>query len=525
MKRFLIILSLLVVVLLQSSCQKKDAIDPGFKDIKRSTIYDYLLENEKDYSSFLKILQASGLDKTLSAYNPGGKTGGVDYTLFLPDNNAVEEFIQENGQYSSLEEILNDQAFVEILAKYHVLNQGVESNEFPFGTFNQPTLSNDFLNVNFDIQPDTIFYKINNQAKVIKANIELSNGYIQVIGSVLKPISLNSYGWLKRNSSYSIFTQALEVTGIADSINVDMKQEGQTLQSFTMLVEPDSIFAKRDIHSFEDLANFVSPGRTDYKAGNNPLKIYVGYHLLTGSHFLDDIAQKNTNYNNFADIPLKINGMGLDVLINEDPKFIFVDEKNDTTDYIGMFYDASNVNTQSGPIHFINQILMPRAATSADVGFEFYDEPLLEEYRRIGGTYIIEKPELMKNVTWTGAELSYVKSLDINNEDAWSDDYLQIDGDFTITYNIPKVIPGKYEVRLWADAYSERNAVVEIYIDDNKLGSLVDLTKGGDANWVYRNINVGTVDFKRYASHAIKIKSLIPGRFVWDVIQFIPVKN
>jgi len=523
MKRLSIILSLLVVILLQSSCQRKEAIDPGFKDVKKSTIYDYLVEHENEYSSFLKILNVSGLDKTLSAYNPGGKTGGVDYTLFLPDNNSVDQFIQESGQYNSLDELLNDSAFSDALARYHVLNQGVATNDFPFGTFNQPTLSNDFLNVNFDVQPDTTFYKINNQAKVTKANIELSNGYIQVIGAVLKPITLNSYGWLKRNSGCTIFTQALEATGIADTINVDMKQEGQTLQSFTMLVEPDSIFKKRNINSFEDLARLISPDRTDYTASTNPLNIFVGYHLLTGSHFLDDIVIRNTNYNNFADIPLRINGLGLDIVINKNPEYIFVDEKNDTTDFIGLYYDASNVNTQSGPIHFINQILKPRTATRAEVGFEFWEEPVLEEYRRLGGTYIIENPALMKYVTWSGAKLSYVKSLDVNNEDAWSDDYMLIEGDFTITYNIPKVIAGKYEVRLWADCYNERNAVVELYIDGIKLGGLIDLTKGGNADWVYRNLLIGPVDFKRYEGHSIQIKSLIPGRFVWDVIQFIPV--
>jgi uncharacterized surface protein with fasciclin (FAS1) repeats len=507
---------------MHSSCTQENALDPGFKELEKYTIYDYVVANEKDYSSFLQILKASGMDKTLSAYNPGGKTGGFNYTLFLPDNAAVDEFIRESDQYSSLEDLLNDQAFVVALAKYHILNQGVASNEFPFGTFNQPTLSNDYLNVNFDIRTDTTFYSINNQAKVIKANIETNNGYVQVIGSVLKPITLNSYGWLKRNGQYSIFTAALEATGIDKVINVDMKAEDQTLQPFTTLVEPDSIFHKRNINSFEDLAKKISPDRTDYTNSTNPLNLFVGYHLLNGSHFLDDIARNNTNYNNFADIPLRINGQGMEIVINKNPDYIFVDEKNDTTDYIGLYYDASNVNTQSGPIHFINQILEPRTPTRAEVAFEFWDEPLLNEYRNTGGTFLIEDPSLMKNVTWTGAKLSYVKSLD-PEEDAWSDDYLQIEGDFTITYNVPKIIQGKYDLYLWANRFSSANAVIEVYVDGNKLGGLIDLTSGADANWVYRDIKVGTVDFKKYAGHSIQIKTLIPGRFIWDAIQFRPV--
>lgn len=181
------------------------------------------------------------------------------------------------------------------------------------------------------------------------------------------------------------------------------------------------------------------------------------------------------------------------------------------------------------PLILLNAIIVTMAAVGAYAAtfqkleaFEFWDEPLLNEYRNTGGTFLIEDPSLMKNVTWTGAKLSYVKSLD-PEEDAWSDDYLQIEGDFTITYNVPKIIQGKYDLYLWANRFSSANAVIEVYVDGNKLGGLIDLTSGADANWVYRDIKVGTVDFKKYAGHSIQIKTLIPGRFIWDAIQFRPV--
>lgn len=526
MKRNSIILSLLVIFSVFYSCTESDEPTAGFKDSEKHTIYSYLVENEAEFSSFLQILKAADLDKTLSAYNPGGKTGGVGYTLFAPDNKAVDEYIKaSNGQYGSLQDLLNDKAFVNVLARYHVVNQEVASNEFPFGTFNQPTLSNDYLNVNFDIQPDTTFYKINNQAKVIKVNIETSNGFIQVIGSMLQPITLNSYGWLKNNPGYSIFTSALEATDIDKLINVDMKLEDQTLKPFTLLVEPDSIYKKRGIETFEDLANFISPGRTDYTSSNNPLKLFVGYHILVESNFLDDLARANTNYNTFADIPLNINGLLLDIVINRG-KETFVDENQNSTDFIAMYYDQSNVNTQSGAIHFINQIMRPQIASRAIVDFQFNDEPFLAQYRRIGGAYEIEKHEVMQNVTWSDdAKLTYVKSLD-DTEKAWGKDYLFIDGDFTITYRVPKIIQGKYNVFLGAHAYSSANALVEISIDGNKVGGLVDLTKGGSASNPYfgwPGYKVGSVDFKKYDHHDVQIKTLIPGRLIWDYIRFEPI--
>lgn len=519
MKRIVILFGLLLLFM-QYAC-KKTPVEAGFEDVKKYTIYDYLVENDSAYSSFLAILQKGGLDKTLSAYNPNG----INYTLFLPDNKAVDNFLKTSSTYHSLNDILSDQEFSSALARYHVLNSGTSTYEFPFGTFAEPTLSGDFLNVNFLFGTDTTFYNINNQAKVIKANIELSNGYIQVIGSMLNPITMNSYAWLKNHPAYSILTAAMEATGIDKIIDVDMKLENQTLKPFTVLVEPDTIYQKRNINSFADLANVISPNRSDYTSATNPMNLFVGYHILTESKFLDELQGVSTNYNTFADVPLTINGVGLDIVINKG-KEIF-DTKisgKDTTiiDYVGLNYDASNVITQSGAIHFIDQILKPQQPTRAIVTYEFYEEQVLTEYRQKGGTFLMENPKLFDYVTWTGAKLFYVKSAD-PAELAWSKDYLQIDGDFAISYQVPKIIQGKYTVYLGANAYSSLNALVELYVDGNKLGGLIDLTKGGTASNPYVAYKVGTIDFKKYDAHTVTVKSLIPGRLIWDYIRFEPL--
>jgi len=515
MKKISIILGLMVVLFLQYSCEKPP-VTAGFEDMEQSTIYDYLIQNERDYSSFLSILKAGGLDKTLSAYNPNG----IDYTLFVPDNKAVDQFIKDNGQFASLDAILKDKVYVEALARYHVVNLGTSSFEFPFGTFSEPTLSGDYLNVNFILAKDTTYYKINNQAPVTKTNIELSNGYIHVIGSMLKPITLNSYDWLKQSASYSILTSAIEATGWDKIIDVDMKLKDQPLKPFTMLVEPDAIYKKRNVNSFADLAKLISPNRTDYTNASNPLNLFVGYHILNESKFLDDLQGKVTNYNTFADVPVTINGVGLDIVINKG-KEEFV-EGNDTIDYVGLDYDGSNVITQSGGIHFIDQILKPQTPSRAIVTFEFYEELLLQEFRLKGGTFLIENEKLMDYVKWTGSKLYYVKSND-DSERSWSKDYMMIDGDFTISYQLPKIIQGKYTVFFQADAYSSTNALVELYVDGNKLGGLIDLTKGGSATNPYSSVKVGVIDFKKYAGHTIEIKSLIPGRLKWDYIRFEPL--
>lgn len=495
----------------------------GFEDMEQFTIYDYLMQNETEFSSFLAILKAGELDKTLSAYNPNG----INYTLFAPDNKAVDDFIKSSGKFSSLDALLQDKAYAAALARYHVVNQGTSTYDFPFGAFNEATLSGDFLNVNFILAKDTTYYKINNQAPVTKANVELSNGYVHVIGVMLTPITLNSYNWLKNNPSFSILTSAIEATGYKELIDVNMKDENATLRPFTVLAEPDAVYKQANINNLQDLANLVSPGNTDYKNPDNPLNRFVGYHLLIDNVFLDDFVGRSTNFNTYADIPLTINGVGLEIIINKG-KEIFEEKINpqtgDTTiiDYIGMDYDASNVITQSGAIHFIDRVMKVQTPTRAIVTYEFYDEPALEEYRREGGSFLIENEELMRNVSWSGSKLFYVKSFD-DAERSWSKDYLQIEGDFEISYKLPKIIQGKYDVFLQADGFGGQNALVEVFIDGIKLGGLIDFTRGGNAGNPWVRYRVGSIDFKRYAGHTVTLKTLIPGRLKWDYIRFEPI--
>jgi uncharacterized surface protein with fasciclin (FAS1) repeats len=513
MKRGKYIIGLLLVVVL-FSC-KRDPIEANFEDVEKSSIYDYLMENKEEYSSFISILEAGSLIKTLSAYNPDG-TG---YTLFLPDNAAINNFIDENDQFSSLNDILNDHAYAAAFSRYHVVNMGVHTNQFPFGAFSEPTLSGDFLTVSFIIEPDTSYYKINNQASVIYPNIEVSNGFVHEVQTALKPITFTSYQWLEQNQGYSIFKDAVDLTGLRNLIDFNMKVE-EDKQPVTMLIEPDRIYNEKGINNVNDLAAFVSPDDTDYTSSTNPLYNFVAYHILNGQYFIDNFEGISTNYITNSEIPLNINGLGIDLAINKGKEdTVYVGEN--PVDYIGFLYDESNVISQSGAMHFIDRIMVQRAPSRATRTFEFYEEPLLNEYRQEIGTFLIEDKDALKTIEWSGADLSFVE-LGEQQSSAWGADYLEINGDFIISYTIPRIIQGRYRVYLGAEAYNAQNALIEVFIDGKKVGSLVDLSTGGTSNNPFQRIELGTIDFTRYSTHKVEIRPLIPGRFLWDYIRFEP---
>ncbi|MBN2611237.1 MAG: fasciclin domain-containing protein [Bacteroidales bacterium] len=522
MKDLIKIYGLLVLSCLFSSSCKEPVVEAGFEDQEKLTIYDYITENKDNYSSFLSILEKGGIDKTLTAYNPNG----IGYTLFLPTNSAVDEFIAQNPQYNTLQDLLADETYVRVLCRYHIVNMGIESNSFPFGALPEYTLSEDFLTVGFVIEQDTSYYKINNEAPVIQPNIELSNGYIHVISNMLKPVVYTTYNWLELNPGYSIFKAAVDTTGLKEVFDLNMKEvEDIAFRPFTLLVEHDSVFNKRGIASIQDLINLVSPDRTDYASNLNPLYGFVSYHQLTETMFMDDFVDNNTNYTTYSAVPLNIDGLGLDIAINKGKEiFDTIINTPDTTiiNYISFDYDASNVLTQSGVIHFIDRVMFQKTPSRANQVFEFYNEPLFNEYRLEPGEYLVEDPTALQVVKWTGPDLIFVETGN-NESPAWSADYLYLNGDFTISYTIPKIVQGNYTVLLYADAFYYLNALIEVYIDGKKVGGLVDLTTGGSSSNPFFEFEIGSVNFLKYEAHTVEIRSRIPGIFIWDYIRFEPL--
>ena len=262
----------------------------------------------------------------------------------------------------------------------------------------------------------------------------------------------------------------------------------------------------------------------NYTSVTNPLYNYCVYHVLTGGRYINDFEGVVTNYTTLSEIPLNINGLGNDLLINEGKQvFDTIIAGVDTTiiDYIGFLYDESNITTQSGSIHMIDRMMKQVLPSRAIVTFEFWEEPQITDYRREIGSYLIEE-ETLNFIEWEGADLYFTERGD-EQTSAWGNDYLDITGDFKISYVIPKIVQGKYMVFLGAERYNSANALVEVYIDGKKVSSLVDLSQGGSANSPFQKIELGTIDFIKYESHKVEVIPLIPGRFLWDYIRFEPI--
>jgi len=521
MIKYRAIIMLLIALSLSISCEK-NADTSGFFTEDMLSIATFLESNQEEYSRYWQLVEKTGLFPSLNAYNPKG----INFTLFLPTDDAFERYIADNDKYSSFEDLLNDYEFIWTLTRYHILNRSVRTSDFPYGALPDSTATGDYLTISIEVTEDTTLYRVNNTSPLIAMDIETINGYIHIIDNVLEPIINNSYEWLENQEGYSIISKALELTGLKDTMGVyRVSESGDQIQNqFTVLAEHDSIYHRAGIQTAEDLVSkYATPG-LEYPDPENLLYQFAAFHLLEGSYFLDEFTGLS-NYNSYAIYPVSISS-GLEIKINTGvDSFGYEITGSDTTliDYINLFYQESNVNTKTGPIHFISQVMELYRPSLATRTFQFLEEPQIIEAKSSPGTYEFFDPENFEVLWWEGPEsIIYEKSSSTGSGQPLNGDYLDIGGNFTIHYSMPKIMPGIYKVELSMQRTNSSNATIRVFIDGKRMGGNINLTNGGSGNDPYPIFEIGTVNFSTYKEHEIIISSLIPGKMKWDFVRFNP---
>ena len=507
-------------IFLLTSC-KKTMNETGFFDENVLSLATFIEKNQEEYSRFWELVQATGLYHTLNAYNPHGD----GFTLFLPTDEAFDRYIQENDNYSSFEDLIQDSDFTSLLCRYHLVNRSFISNEFPYGALPDSTATGDYLTIGIEVQGDSSLYTVNNSAPVIVIDIEATNGYIQVIDEVLEPISFNSYEWLNNTDGYSILSSAFDLSGLKDTMDIyKISSTGQLIKNgYTVFAEHDSIFQRNGIFSIEDLIDRVHTPGYELNDPEGGLYQFAAYHMLEGRYFLDAF-QGASNYNSYAVYPVAINA-GLEIRINAGvDSFRFEISGADTTliNYIGVYFQESNVNTKNGPVHFITEMMELYQPGRSQRTFQFLEDPKILEASRNVGSYEFVDHDLLELIRWEGPEsLIYVKGSSSDNN-AYSRDYIDLTGSFDFEYDMPKIMPGRYTVEIRTDAYGNENATIQVRIDGKRMGGNINLTSGGSSANPFSNFTLGIIEFTRYEGHLLEVNSLIPGVMLLDMIRFTP---
>ena len=276
------------------------------------TVSDYVLNRSDRYSHFINLLERAKLLSLLNTYG--------QYTLFLPDNEAVEKYVQEQdsiywatkdsdypvwtGITSPLVEELSD-SMATVIARNHVIEASTRMAEMGEGALPERNFNNRLLGVNFVVKDEQYYIMLNNSAAIIYGDNNVENGVVHLIDKVISPSQKNVPELIGSYNYFKLFTEALNVTGFCDSLKLDnddsYNYEEYTITDailgyvtyapktkfykYTAFIETDEVFNANGIYTLDDLKCFAEKWYGKEESDNprsprNALNKFVAYHFV-----------------------------------------------------------------------------------------------------------------------------------------------------------------------------------------------------------------------------------------------------
>ena len=302
---------ILIVILSFFSCTEE--IDESNRyTFTGETVADYLLNRSDKYSHFIRLLKQADLLSLLQTYG--------QYTLFLPDNEAVEKYIYEQdsiyqatkdskkpvwtGVTSPYIEDLSD-SMANFIARTHVTEALTRTYEMGDGSLPERNFNYRLLGVNYVAKGDQYYIMINNSSAIINADNNVENGVIHHVDKVITPSDKNVPGLIESYSFFGLFTEAMNRTEFCDSLllyNDDSYNPDEytitdavlgytryapktKFYKYTAFIETDDVFHENGIYTIEDLVAFAEKwygkeDRDNPTSPRNALNKFVAYQFV-----------------------------------------------------------------------------------------------------------------------------------------------------------------------------------------------------------------------------------------------------
>lgn len=468
----------------------------------RQVITQYILDeaNADLYSEFGEMLQAAGLGNLLAVRGP--------FTLFLPTNDALQEYYQENNINSYLD---LDSVALRSLVLNHLVGQQIISNDIGLGTLRDTNARGDYIATEF-LGSDII---VNKTAMVIDRDIYTANGVIHAIDKVLNPIEDDVYTILQNTEGYSIFTGGLEMTGLMDTLKIIRFLYGSRYARtrFTILAVPDTLYQQNGINSVEDLINTYTDEPDSITQLQNDFYRYMEYHCLGGTYYLSHLEEKLypiLSYDNNIAITLEN-----DYEINMD---------SETDEYTSFLKEESNIPAKNGVIHTINDLLPVTTPEPMTIIFEvtdFFDFEQGDYYRLHQYAKFSDGQNTFEKIKWGGDFLQYYyKDHDSPSQRMINYDCLNMNGYWWIEITVPKIMKGRWTLEAYVFtglAYTDCLVYIDDVLQDELFNMRVDVASPS-------HVKIADVDWDKTEEHKIKLVGINASLLFWDYIRFTPIR-
>lgn len=518
------------LLLLFANCEDPDK-GSNFTVMEGNPIANYL-DSEGTYREWCDLLKRLDL---FNALNLDGTS-----TCFVPKQEAFRRYMDKNG-YASVNDIPTDVATY--LVKYHIIStRDYLTRNFPNGKLRDTTESGDYLITEYS-GGSTIW--VNGVAKIVQQDIACTNGHVQVISEVLEPVMETVWGKLQQEQRYSIFKEAVSLTGYDQKLD-RIRQQGNSGREYsTLFVVNDSVFNAYGVEDIDGLKNLLNCNTTDYTDVSNPLNQFVGYHILNALYSFNDLANYETTNmpNGKKEKILYPIGDRQTALIEDISGQLIINRENGG----GTVLDLSRMNylLRNGVVHEINNLMMPFEPAPITFVFEFTDYEHVPPFASVsnyrttvsGNFSTVLDPEIFKDYmrwesvpqgaayvtykvwygTWnvgsgfpSGSEANflYADQLAVNTGNiGW------------IEINTPVIIKGKYKLKIRTPIGPTRGTY-QVFFDGEKAGSPL-VAEGGYSNKTHE---LGDFEFRETKKHVVRLASVKSGIIELDFIMFEPIK-
>ena len=311
------------------------------EDIDKSNLYtftgetatDYIKNNSERFGSFLKLIsRVKSSDKKANASTMAALLSARgNYTCFVPNDEAIAEYLDTlycRGEINDTTiEHLSDSLARDIVFNTiidHGNNTAFPSTTYPEGALSVTNLNDKYIDISFGNDPDgRAIIIVNADTKIIKQDVQVTNGYVQEIDHVLSSASSSIADLIMDTKNLSLFGKLIKLTGFdekttayedveyadGDYAGIAGPMSNNGLETFkgiypehryfgyTAFVETDSVMKRclrldgnpSESDFIEALKYYLKENAaydggtswgSDYENDNNWLNQFVGYHFL-----------------------------------------------------------------------------------------------------------------------------------------------------------------------------------------------------------------------------------------------------
>ena len=213
------------ITLLLPGCTDDESDAPlNFYSSVRLTAAGFIEADDARFSDFKTILERSNHLGMLKTYG--------SYTVFAPTNEAIQLYLKENG-LPSIDALTDEQC--DTISRTHIVNDKAYFTTDMGDGVEPVNMNDDYIQMHSDsdvMNNNALLVYVNKNSLIIQKDDSVTNGVVHVINHVISASNNLLPALLEENPTISIFSQALRLTGMADSLTKYV--------DYTYTVDPDS---------------------------------------------------------------------------------------------------------------------------------------------------------------------------------------------------------------------------------------------------------------------------------------------